>query len=357
MLSVIMAGGSGQRFWPRSRQRHPKQLINLTGQGSMISVTVERMRAFSRPEEIIILTNVTQAEAIARDVDGEVPRENIIGEPVGRNTAPSIGLAAVLIERRFGDKPFMVLPADHLVSDLDIFERSVRQAEAFARDNDSLLTFGITPTRPETGYGYIRAGETLSDTDGVSLFRADSFHEKPSIEKAREFLGSGDFFWNSGMFLWRPRVILEAIQTHLPDLDSMLLELAQRLGTESIDDVLKSIYGDAPKVSIDYGVMEKADNVVVVRGDFYWNDVGSWESIREMFSKDKNGNVLVGDHIVVDGKGNTVFSPDRLVGVVGLEDVVVVDSGDAILVAKRDRVQQVRDVVEALKRDGKDHLT
>jgi mannose-1-phosphate guanylyltransferase len=240
---------------------------------------------------------------------------------------------------------------------LDVFERSVKAAEAYAADNDCLLTFGIKPARPETGYGYIHAGKELAGSGGVSLFRAESFQEKPTLEKAEEFLSSGDYFWNSGMFFWRPRVILKAIKDYLPDLDKMLDELGRRLGTEDLDDVLKSIYGNAPAVSIDYGVMEKAHDVVVVRGDFYWNDVGSWESIREVFSKDEDGNVLVGDHIIVDGSENTVFSPDRLVGVVGLENIVVVDSGDAILVARRDRVQEVREIVKTLKRDGKDHLT
>jgi mannose-1-phosphate guanylyltransferase len=357
LLSVIMAGGCGLRFWPRSRRVQPKQLINLTGKGSMISLTVERMRSFSKPDEIIILTNAAHAEAIAREVGGEVPRENIIGEPVGRNTAPSIGLAAVLVERRFGDIPFMVLPADHLVSDPDVFERCVRAAEEYTGRHDCLLTFGIKPTRPETGYGYIHAGETLSEAGGVSLFHAESFLEKPTLEKAETFMKSGDYFWNSGMFFWRPSVIREAVRTYLPDLGVVLAQLESRLGTEDLDDVLKSIYGDAPSVSIDYGVMEKADNVVVIQGDFYWNDVGSWESIREVFPKDPNGNVLVGDHIIIDGAENTVYSPDRFVAVVGLENVVVVDSGDAILVARRDRVQQVRDIVDALRKDGKDHLT
>ncbi len=356
MLSVIMAGGFGQRFWPRSRRERPKQLINLTGEGSLISLTVERIRSLSQPDEIIIVTNVAQADAIAAEVDGEIPPENIIGEPVSRNTAPSIGLAAVLIRKRFGDIPFMVLPADHLVSDLNVFERCVRTAEEFAGDNDNLLTFGIKPTRPETGYGYIHAGEPLPCNGDVRLFRAESFLEKPTVESAEAFLKSGDYFWNSGMFLWRPSVILAAIRRHLPDLDVMLLTLEKRMGTERLEDVLKSVYGNAPSVSIDYGVMEKADNVVVVRGDFRWNDVGSWESVRDLFPKDPNGNVLVGEHIVVDGSDNTVFSPDRLVGVVGLDNIVVVDSGDAILVTRRDRVQDVRDIVETLRRDGKDHL-
>ena len=322
----------------------------------MVSLTVERLRSLSDPEEIFIITNAAQAGAIAEDVGEKVPLDNIVGEPVGRNTAPSIGLAAVLVQSRFGDAPFMVLPADHLIADEEVFDEAARVAEAYVKEHDNLLTFGIRPSRPETGYGYIHAGEALFDSSGIELFEAESFHEKPTLDKARSFLDAGDYFWNSGMFFWRPQVIRAAIAEHLPDLDKMLVELDRRLGTEGLDEVLNSIYPEAPSISIDYGVMEKADNVVVLRGDFYWNDVGSWESIREIFPKDSDGNVLVGDHLMVDSAENTVFSPDRFVGLVGVNDIVVVDSGNAILVCKRDRVQQVRDVVEALQKKGKKNL-
>lgn len=357
MLSVIMAGGVGQRFWPSSRRRHPKQLIDLTGKGSMLSLTVDRMRALSAPEEIFVITNSSQVEAIAKDLGDRIPAENIVGEPVGRDTAPSVGLAAVLVENRFGDIPFMVLPADHLIGDEAIFARAVRAAESYAADNDALVTFGMNPSRPETGYGYIHAGKQLAEKDGTVVFEAISFHEKPTVEKAHEFVGEGCYFWNSGMFFWRPSVIRREIKAHLADLDRMLADLGNRLGTEDIDDVLNDIYGSAPSISIDYGIMEKAENVAVIRGDFYWNDVGSWESIREIFPKDPDGNVLVGNHVVIGGRENTVFAPDRLVALVDVDDVVVVDGGDAILVCRRDSVQKVRDIVETLEKNGNGNLT
>ncbi|RLB97588.1 MAG: mannose-1-phosphate guanylyltransferase [Deltaproteobacteria bacterium] len=356
MLSVIMAGGVGQRFWPRSRRKHPKQLIDLTGKGSMLSLTVDRMLALSAPEEIFVITNAAQVDAIIQDIGDKVPAENIVGEPVGRNTAPSIGLAAVLVERRFGDVPFMVLPADHLIGDDEIFVRAARAAESYAADNDSLLTFGINPSRPETGYGYIHAGKQLVGKDGIALFEANSFQEKPTVEKAAEFLAEGTYFWNSGMFFWRPSVIRRAIKTHIADLDRMLVDLDERLGTENMNDVLNDIYGSAPSISIDYGIMEKAGNVVVLRGDFYWNDVGSWESVREIFPKDADGNVLVGNHLVIGGGENTVFAPNRFVALIDVEGIAIVDSGDAILVCRRDSVQQVRDIVETLEKDGKENL-
>ena len=356
VLAVIMAGGFGQRFWPRSRRERPKQLIDLTGKGSMISLTVDRMGALCSPEEIFIVTISSQIDAIEGEVGGRIPRENIVGEPVGRNTAPSIGLAAVVLERRFGDTPFMVLPADHFIADEDAFGKAARAAERYVKAHDCLLTFGIRPSRPETGYGYIHAGRPLDNNDGVMLFEADSFHEKPSLEKAQSFIEAGTYFWNSGMFFWRTSVIRRAIAGYLPELEDVLGRIDQRLGTEPLDDALKSLYSRAPSISIDYGVMEKAENVVVLKGDFYWNDVGSWESVREMYPKDSNGNVLVGDHVVMDSSENTVFSPERLVGLVGVNDIVVVDGGDAILVCKRDRVQQVRDIVETLKKSSKEHL-
>lgn len=357
MLAVIMAGGTGQRFWPRSRRERPKQLLDLTGEGSMISLTTDRMRAVCSPDEIFIVTNAAQADAIAREVGGRVPRENIVGEPVGRNTAPTIGVAALIVQRRFGDAPFMVVPADQQIADEDVFAREARAAEAYARGHDCLLTFGIRPTRPETGYGYVQIGRPLPDVEGAALFAVESFHEKPSAEQATAFLEAGTYLWNSGMFLWRPSVILRAIARHLPDLSGVLGGIGRRLGTQPIGNVLNSLYESAPSISIDYGVMERADNVVVLKAGFYWNDIGSWESVRGMFPADAGGNVLVGDHVAVDSFENTVFSPEKLVALVGVRGIAVVDGGDAILVCSRDRVQEVREIVEKLRKSGKHHLT
>jgi mannose-1-phosphate guanylyltransferase len=310
----------------------------------------------SLPEEIFIITNAGQKDAVARDVGDVVPNENIIGEPMGRNTAPAIGLAAILVRRRFGDAAFMVLPADHLVDGHEQYTAAVRVAESYVTDNDCLLTFGITPSRPETGYGYIHAGKRLLKGEGADVFEAESFHEKPTPDRAREFVEDGSFVWNSGMFCWRPGPLLGAISTHETELYGVLTEIDTELGTTDLDSVLNSTYSRAPSTSIDYSVMEKADNVVVVRGNFYWNDLGGWESIRDVYPRDDHGNVLVGEHMVVDSADNTIFAPDRTVGVVGLRDVVVVDAGDAILVCARDRVQQVREIVNILKRKGKEEL-
>jgi mannose-1-phosphate guanylyltransferase len=339
-----------------SRRERPKQLIDLKGTGSMIALTCDRLRALSSPAEILVVTVGDQRKAIERELAARIPLENVYGEPVGRNTAASVGLAAVIVEKRFGDKPFLVVPADQLVGDGEAFASAARAAEVYVASHDRLLTFGIPPSRPETGYGYIRTGSPAPGGGGAPIFEVSSFHEKPPLETARAYVAAGDYLWNSGMFMWRPGAIRRAIAEHLPALEEVLRKIGERLGTEPADDVLKAVYPEAPAISIDYGVMEKAGGVVVLRGDFDWNDVGSWESLRGVFPEDRDGNVFVGDHVAVDSTGNTVFSPARLVGLVGVKDVVVVDGGDAILVCARDEVQKVRHIVEALKKSGKEHL-
>lgn len=351
-----MAGGVGQRFWPLSRRSRPKQLIDLTGEGAMIALTVKRLERLSRPDETLVVTVAGQQEAIARALTGLVPPENIIAEPVGRNTAPSVGLAAVSVRKRFGDEPFAILPADHLVGDTDRFEAAMRAALVHARGNDCLLTFGIRPTRPETGYGYVKSGKVVARVDGAEIRTVERFLEKPSPEDASRFVEDGTYFWNSGMFCWRPSVVLDAIAAHLPELSEVLEKLEKGAGTGDDAAVLNEVYPSAPRISIDHGVMERADNVVVLPVDFAWNDVGSWESIRDVHAADAKGNVLIGDHVMIESSNNIVFSPKRMVGVIGMSDVVVVDSEDAVLVCSRKDVQKVRKIVDALKRDGRDDL-
>jgi mannose-1-phosphate guanylyltransferase len=353
VLAVIMAGGTGERFWPQSRLKRPKQLLNLTGKGSLIELTVERLRNLSKPEEIYIITNIDQFEGVRREVP-QIPTDNIIAEPERKNTAPCIGLACHFLKKRFGNRPVIVLPADHIIEPLDKFERVVRAGEDYVSKHDVLITFGIKPTRPDTGYGYIRAGEKLTEVDGIELYRSDGFFEKPDVGQAREFTSRGGYYWNSGMFMWKVNTVLNAIARFLPELSSALLALED--GTKATDEVLKGIYKKIPSESIDYGVMEKAANVVVLEGDFYWNDVGNWESIRELFSSDEDGNVLVGDHIIIDGRENTILSSQKVVGLIGLDDIVVVNGGDAILVCKRTRVQEVKKVVARLRDGGKEDL-
>lgn len=357
MLTVIMAGGVGERFWPQSRRRHPKQLLDLTGNGSMIRLTIERLDGLSRPNEILVVTNAEQRSAILDELAGSVPEENVIGEPIGQNTAPCIGLAAIVLRRQHGDEPMVVLPADHLITPRGVFQKQVRAGAEFVARTGALLTFGIKPTRPETGYGYIRVGERLEGGDGDAVFRrAEAFMEKPEPESARQFLAAGSYYWNSGMFMWTTSAILREIGLHIPDLAQVLAEIDSGMGTSPLPEVLKSLYPQAPSISIDYGVMEKARDVVVLEAAFEWNDVGSWEFVRSAGEEDGQGNVLVGDHVLIDARNNTVIARDRVVGLLGVDDVVVVDGGDTILVCKRDRVQEVKKIVKALRERGRDDL-
>jgi mannose-1-phosphate guanylyltransferase len=343
-----MAGGVGERFWPWSRRKRPKQLLDLTGRGSMIGLTVDRLEGVSTPDEILIVTNVEQREAILQEVSGKVRPENVIGEPVGQNTAPCIGLAALLLRNKHGNQPMLILPADHLIETREEFQKLVNTASAFVTEHAALLTFGIKPTRPETGYGYIHAGETLLDERDGKIFRAKAFLEKPDADTAREFMESGDHYWNSGMFMWTTDVILDEISTHLPELSDVLDRIGLEMGTRPLPEVLKEQYPQAPSISIDYGIMEKASDVVVIKAEFEWNDVGSWEFIRDVNETDEQDNVSVGEYVTIDAGGNTIVSPDRLVAILGVDDVVVVDGGDTILVCKRNRVQEVKKIIQAL---------
>jgi mannose-1-phosphate guanylyltransferase len=250
----------------------------------------------------------------------------------------------------------LVLPADHLIEPTEDFQALVKTAAAYVAEHEALLTFGIKPTRPETGYGYIHTGDTLLEEGDARIFRAKAFLEKPDAETARKFLESGDYYWNSGMFMWTTDVILHEISTHLPELSGVLERIGREMGTRSLPEVLKDQYPHSPSISIDYGVMEKASDVVVLRADFNWNDVGSWEFIRDVYDSDEDGNVSVGEYLAIDAGGNTIVSPERLVAVLGVDDVVVVDGGDTILVCKRERAQEVKKIVQGLHARSKNDL-
>ncbi len=354
MLAVIMAGGVGERFWPASRRLRPKQLLDLTGRGSMIRLTLARLEGLARPEEIFVLTNRQQRDALLAELSGLVPEQNVIGEPEVRNTAPCIGLAAVVARARAGDRPMLVLPADHLVEPAERFRELARAGARHVEAHDDLLTFGVQPTRPDTGYGYIRLSGPVGGGNGP-VFGVESFLEKPDPGKARKLVADG-CLWNSGMFMWRAGAVLDGIARHLPELAAVLGRIEKAMGTRPLAEVLNDEYARAPAISIDFGLMEKARNVVAIKADFEWNDVGSWEFIRDAYPADAAGNVAVGDHVVIDGKGNSIVARERLVAIVGVDDVVVVDAGDAILVCRRDRVQDVKRVVAELKNRERDDL-
>lgn len=349
---LIMAGGVGSRFWPRSRKNLPKQLLNIFGQQTMIQETVDRIRDLVPPENILIITNKVQ-KALVEEQLPFIPKENVVAEPVGRNTAPCVGLAAQMISKKSKDAVFVTLPADHLIKDKKKFIETLNRSIEFAFTLKGLITFGITPTRADTGYGYINFKKAEVEKNIHKVIR---FVEKPDIEKAKSYLASGNYFWNSGMFVWRADVILNEISSYLPDLSKGLNDLDKSIGTKDFDRSLEVFFNSIKGISVDYGIMEKSDNVFMIEGDFDWSDVGSWETVYEMSEKDENYNAIVGDVHTKKTKSSYIYSPHKFTSVIGLDNIVVIDTPDALLVCNRENVQEVRDAVEFLKENKKESL-
>jgi len=352
MYAVIMAGGSGTRFWPASRSARPKQLLPLGSDSrSLLAATVGRITPLIPKEQVIVVTGARLVDATMRELP-ELPKENFLAEPAPRNTAPCIGWATRVIRARDPNAIVAVLPSDHFVSDEPGFRATLERAMDAAKVR-ALATIGITPSRPDTGFGYIETGASIADTQACEVVR---FVEKPDLARARTFLESGRFLWNSGMFFFRVSEMNEAITRHLPDLAS---------GLDALDEDpsgLARIFPALQSISIDYGVVErvaeKPGNVAVVPGDFGWSDVGSWESAWELAHKDADQNALPEGTVAVDSRRNLVRStPGKTVALVGVEDLVVIETEDALLVMPRNRAQDVRAVVEALKSSGRANRT
>lgn len=349
MYCVIMAGGSGTRFWPESRERRSKQFLSILGKKSLIQSTLSRYRAFLDEERIYIVTRADQAQELEKHLDG-LPGENCLFEPFGKNTAPCIGLAALIIHQKDPDASMVVSPADHLIRKNAVFRRTIEAAEALSRERDGLVTIGIPPDRPATGYGYIQIGEEVPAAGRVKGYHVKTFAEKPNLATAQRFLDSGDFFWNSGIFLFKASTILNSIEEFLPELHDALMDLRPSLHTSDFEDSLLRMYRQVKGISIDYGVMEKARNVFVVEGRFHWSDLGSWEQVYKLSSKDDLGNVIRGNVAGLDLKNSFVSAREDLVAVVGLENIIVVQEEDAILICSRDRAEDVKALVDQLKR-------
>ncbi|MBX3247332.1 MAG: mannose-1-phosphate guanylyltransferase [Myxococcales bacterium] len=344
--AIIMAGGAGTRFWPASRRDRPKQLLPLApGEDrSLLRATLERIAPVVPLERVLVVTSAALADATAAELPG-LPRENILAEPTGRNTAPCVGWAAAHVRRRDPNGVMVVLPADHHIGApdayLSVLARSLDAARAGA-----LVTVGIQPTRPETGYGYLELGELVAD----GVHRARRFVEKPNRQRAEQFLAAGRFLWNSGVFVFRADTILAAIETHLPGLGAQLRIYDQAAARGEESTVVSETYASLPSVSIDHGVMEKADEVLVVPGNFGWSDLGSWTTAWELTEHDDRGNAAPEDAVLVDAESCFVRAPQgKLVALLGVSDLMVVDTEDALLVMPRNRAQDVRAIVDALK--------
>ncbi len=347
--AVIMAGGVGSRFWPSSREKTPKQFLDLTGSGlPMIAATVERLPCEIPKDRILVVTGEVTAE-IARAALPMLPQENILAEPMGRNTAACIGWAALHVRRRNPDGIMAVMPSDHLVTNVDGFRDRFRIA-AFAASKGAVTLFGVRPTGPETGFGYVELGDPLN----VDVYKAARFVEKPDLKTAEAYVASGRFFWNSGMFFFSAKRILEEIDKNLPETAALLAQIEQSIGANE-EQVVCETYPKMPSISIDYGVMERLTDCLCVPVDFGWHDVGSWSAAHELAAKDADDNFTEGDAVTVGAAGCYVRTSDKkkLVALVNVKDLIIVDTGDALLVCDRASAQSVKDVVSALKDRGR----
>jgi mannose-1-phosphate guanylyltransferase len=350
MYAVIMAGGRGTRFWPRSREKKPKHLLDIISERTMIQETVDRIKPLIAPENILIVTGKKHAAALIKQLP-EILVSNVIIEPEGKNTAPCIGLAALYIQKRVGDDVMVTLPADHAIADSRKFLEVITSAAKVANDQDALVTIGIKPTGPETGFGYIERGDSSGKMPAGEFFRVQSIREKPDLPQAQEFVRSGKFYWNSGMFIWKASTIMNALSRFLPDLHKGLLVIKKSLGSPKEKTTVRRVYKGLKSISIDYGVMEKASNVFVIPGDFGWSDVGSWDALWEISAKDINGNAITcGSNVITEGSaGSLVYSPRKLVALVGVKDLIVVETKDALLICQKGKSQNVKKIVEALE--------
>lgn len=346
---VIMAGGGGTRFWPLSREKTPKQLLNLTGNGLMINETIERMDEVIENDKIFIVSNQQQIELMEKSVSEVIKKEQILSEPARRNTAACIGYSAMEILKKHGDGIMCIFPSDHYIKDKKEFSRSLESAIDEAEKNDKLVTIGIKPTFPSTGYGYIK----YNNQNHQSAKDVLEFIEKPNLKKAKEYIDNGEYVWNSGIFVWKASVILDNYRRFLPRVYKYLVEIGEAMNTPEEHKVIQEVYPQIPDISIDYGVMERSDEVKVITGDFGWNDIGSWDTLAVLYDVDDNGNVIKGNQINIDTNNCISYSEERLIATVGVENLIIVETKDAILVCHKDKAQDVKKVVDQLKLSGK----
>ena len=351
---VILAGGRGTRFWPLSRKRRAKQLLALDGEQTMIQQTVQRLLPLAAPNHFWIITNEELQAAIARQVP-RLPKKQIIAEPVGKNTAPAIGLAAFLLHRLDPRATIGLFPSDHVIGDEKTYRDVIQRGTEIASAGNNIVVLGIRPTRPETGYGYIESGAPLE----MEVLRVRRFTEKPDVEHATQFVSAGNYFWNSGMFLWSALTLVNALQEHLPKTAALLEEIASVYGTSKFSSTFRKLYPESENISVDYAVLEprsakgeQASNIYCIPADFGWNDLGSWAALHEhhsLKSKSADGNLIASDgSYTLNARGNYVHAPGKFVATVGVDNLVVVETEDALLITSRERSQDVGKVVQYL---------
>jgi mannose-1-phosphate guanylyltransferase len=352
--AVVMAGGSGTRFWPLSRRKHPKQLLELFGHGTLLEQTVERIRPIIPPERVYVYTN----ELIWREVRKrlpQIPRGQIVAEPASRNTAPTLGVAAHEICRRDPRGLMIVLPADHVIAKRAEFLRVLRAGCETASQEGSSVVIGLKPTRPDTGFGYVRIGAREARLAGQEIYRVEKFTEKPPLAAARRYVASGKYLWNGGMFIWRASTLLENFANHQPKMADQLARLAAAGGVRSTRN-FRRLFPHFEKISIDFALMEKISNIHAVSADIGWDDVGSWAVVYDLTQKDNEGNVRPERTLCLDSRGNMIVAKRSFVVTVGVQNLVIVETDDALLVCARDRSQDVGKAVQALEKAGRKEL-
>ncbi|MCS7464256.1 mannose-1-phosphate guanylyltransferase/mannose-6-phosphate isomerase [Paenibacillus doosanensis] len=349
ITAVIMAGGKGERFWPKSRTHLPKQFLNISGSKSMIQQTIARLEKLIDITHIFIVTNELYAELIRAQIPN-LPADNIIIEPIGRNTAPCVGLASLIIEEKFPDSTMVVLPSDHIIENDEGFIKILRTAVEVAREKDNLVTLGIQPTYPETGYGYIESTKQIQKVNDLDVHKVNKFVEKPDLETAQSYLDSGNFFWNSGIFIWKTDVIRNYIKQLMPDMHDVLETLKKAFQTDTDrNQLIRNEFYKMPDQSIDYGIMEKVSNIYVIPCVFGWDDVGSWTALDRINDRDENGNVIKGNILNLDTKRCIIESNGKLIATLGIEDLIIVDTEDVTLICTKDKAQEVKLLLKELR--------
>lgn len=348
---LIMAGGSGTRFWPRSRDKKPKQFLNILGEESLLQSSVNRFLLITNRENIYIISNLVQKDEIVKQ-NLTINPENILYEPVGKNTLPAIGLASLIIQKRDPHGIVVVSPADHLVDNQPAFREAIKTACKIASNYDGIVTIGITPTYASTGYGYISTDKEIESGSEIKAFKVNQFVEKPDIKSAMKYYSMGEYYWNSGLFVFKCSVMWDAIRKYTPAIYSSLKEIRNHLDSPDYFEEITSIYNSINSVSIDYAIMEKADNNYIVKGDFLWNDLGGWEQVYEMTDKDEFKNAFEGQVLFEDTENSYVYSQGGIIALMGVKDLLVIQDGNATLVCKRERGEDIKKLVERMKSLG-----
>lgn len=347
LCALIMAGGKGTRFWPLSTEKKPKQFLNLIGDKTMIQMTIDRIRPIIPIERIFVCTGDSYVDLVKSQLP-DIPEKNIIVEPEGRNTAPCIALSAMIIKKYYNDATMVVLPSDHLIKDEDSFRNILLDGEKYLKENDkAILTLGMTPNRPETGYGYIKFSKDKTYINNNEVIKVDKFVEKPNLEKALEYLADGSYLWNGGMFIWTVNNILDQIEEFIPKTYNALKNIEQ-INVNELQGYINENYGKTDSISVDYAILEKSNEIYVIPSDFGWDDVGSWEALDRYREKDDNGNIFIGKINSINSNNNLIISKNHNVIIHGLNDIYIIENDGNIIVGKKEEVSKIKSLKECL---------